>query len=159
MMNPILSQAGPDQLIPSESFRTWDQDGAVKIRKCAEFDIAPMSLVSLIDVTCRKAGAASTAFKYKVNPTDPRWTNVTYEDYHKNIQAVARAFVKLGLEPLRSVAILGFNSPEWFLSEMGAIYAGGMVNCASFLISTFTYIEELSVSVSGIVSYQQPGNK
>ena len=51
---------------------------------------------------------------------------MSYEDYHKDIKTVAKAFVKLGLEPHRSVAILGFNSPEWFLSEMGAIYAGGM---------------------------------
>ena len=56
---------------------------------------------------------------------------MSYEDYHKNIQAVARAFVKLGLEQLKSVAILGFNSPEWFLSEMGAIYAGGMVSAVT----------------------------
>ena len=65
--------------------------------------------------------------QYKASSSDSRWSTISYEDYHKSIQAVARAFVNLGLEQLRAVAILGFNSPEWFLSEMGAIYAGGMV--------------------------------
>lgn len=31
---------------------------------------------------------------------------------------------KLGLERFHSVAILGFNSPEWFISAVGAIFAG-----------------------------------
>ena len=38
---------------------------------------------------------------------------------------VARAFIKLGLEPYNSVTISGFNSPEWCLSALGAILAGG----------------------------------
>ena len=39
---------------------------------------------------------------------------------------VARAFIKLGLEPYNSVTISGFNSPEWCLSALGAILAGGV---------------------------------
>jgi len=31
---------------------------------------------------------------------------------------------KLGLERFHSVAILGFNSPEWFISAVGAVFAG-----------------------------------
>jgi long-subunit acyl-CoA synthetase (AMP-forming) len=32
--------------------------------------------------------------------------------------------LQLGLEPESGVGILGFNSPEWVLSSMGAIFAG-----------------------------------
>ena len=46
--------------------------------------------------------------------------------------SIGAFLASLGLEQLRAVAILGFNSPEWFLSEMGAIYAGGMVRRLSF---------------------------
>ena len=35
------------------------------------------------------------------------------------------AFIKLGLQRFHSVCILGFNSPEWFISQMGGILAGG----------------------------------
>ena len=31
---------------------------------------------------------------------------------------------KLGLEPYNGVGIIGFNSPEWLFSDLGAIYAG-----------------------------------
>ena len=39
---------------------------------------------------------------------------------------MAKAFIALGLEPKRSVAILGFNAPEWFFSDIGAVFAGGI---------------------------------
>ena len=31
---------------------------------------------------------------------------------------------QLGLEPNHAVAILGFNSPEWVISSLGAMFAG-----------------------------------
>nr|XP_060473456.1 long-chain-fatty-acid--CoA ligase ACSBG1 isoform X3 [Panthera onca] len=34
---------------------------------------------------------------------------------------------QLGLEQAHSVAILGFNSPEWFFSAVGTVFAGGIV--------------------------------
>jgi long-chain-fatty-acid--CoA ligase ACSBG len=37
-----------------------------------------------------------------------------------------RAFIKLGLEERRTVAVQGFNSPEWFLSCQAAVHAGGI---------------------------------
>merc|ERR1719228_115194 len=35
--------------------------------------------------------------------------------------------IELGLEPHRSVAVLGNNSPEWFSCAVGAVMAGGLV--------------------------------
>jgi len=32
--------------------------------------------------------------------------------------------LQLGLEPYHGVGILGFNSPEWLISDLGAIMAG-----------------------------------
>lgn len=32
--------------------------------------------------------------------------------------------LELGLERAHSVAILGFNSPEWFFSAVGTVFAG-----------------------------------
>lgn len=39
---------------------------------------------------------------------------------------VAKAFIALGLKPRHGVAILGFNSPEWFFSDLAAVFAGGI---------------------------------
>lgn len=44
--------------------------------------------------------------------------------YHSQVVQTAKAFIKLGLEPHNCVGVLAFNSPKWFYSNLGAIYAG-----------------------------------
>lgn len=119
---------GPDRLLPADSLTTSQQDGAVKLRMGSEAPAneAPKSLVTVINEVCAKAKNL-VAYKYKDEAQNNRLVSVTYEEYFKNIKAAAKAFIKLGLEPNRTVAVYGFNSPQWFISEMGAIYSGGMV--------------------------------
>ena len=54
------------------------------------------------------------------------WVNWSYKQYHADSRTVAKAFIKLGLERHHSVGILGFNAPEWFIAQAGAIFAGGL---------------------------------
>jgi long-subunit acyl-CoA synthetase (AMP-forming) len=42
------------------------------------------------------------------------------------VRRTARGFMALGLRPGQGVAIMGYNRPEWFLSDLGAIAAGGL---------------------------------
>ena len=53
------------------------------------------------------------------------WKTWSYEDYYNDAKVVARGFLSLGLDRHAAVNIWGFNSPEWMLSEIGAIFAGG----------------------------------
>ena len=78
--------------------------------------------------TCEKAGPDLTVFKQKKGG---EWKCCSFPDYLRDIKCVARAFVKLGLKERHSVCISGFNGPEWFLSAMGCIFAGGMVSCVN----------------------------
>ncbi|XP_077136816.1 long-chain-fatty-acid--CoA ligase ACSBG2-like isoform X2 [Ranitomeya variabilis] len=55
-----------------------------------------------------------------------KWKGITYSEYGQQSRAVAKGFLKLGLQRFHAVLILGFNSPEWFMAEMGAILAGGL---------------------------------
>jgi long-subunit acyl-CoA synthetase (AMP-forming) len=57
---------------------------------------------------------------------DGDWQTTTWADYRVAARQVARAFIDLGLEPGKGVAILSFNRPEWFLADVGAILAGGV---------------------------------
>ena len=50
----------------------------------------------------------------------------TWREYHEAARACARSLLALGLEESESVAILGFNSPEWAIADLGAILAGGL---------------------------------
>ena len=45
-------------------------------------------------------------------------------EYEAAVRTCAKAFLKLGLKRYHSVCILGFNSAEWFISDLAAIYAG-----------------------------------
>ena len=52
---------------------------------------------------------------------DRKWT---YEQYFEQLNSSAKGLIELGLEPHKTVAILGNNSPEWFSSAVGAVFAG-----------------------------------
>ena len=47
----------------------------------------------------------------------------------------------MGLEPHNSVCIYGFNSPEWFFADIGAIFAGAKV----------ILVKILKVEISGLI--------
>ncbi|KAM6960473.1 long-chain-fatty-acid--CoA ligase ACSBG1 [Aplochiton taeniatus] len=55
------------------------------------------------------------------------WEKITFSEYYICCRKAAKSFLKLGLERFHGVAILGFNSPEWFFSAIGAIIAGGIM--------------------------------
>ncbi|KAM4807909.1 long-chain-fatty-acid--CoA ligase ACSBG2 [Rhinophrynus dorsalis] len=53
-----------------------------------------------------------------------QWSKMTYKQYYEQCRAAAKGFIKLGLERYHGVGILGFNSAEWFIADIGAILAG-----------------------------------
>ncbi|XP_044051319.1 long-chain-fatty-acid--CoA ligase ACSBG2-like isoform X2 [Siniperca chuatsi] len=57
---------------------------------------------------------------------EDQWVTVTWRQYYEQCRAAAKSFLKLGLERYHGVGILGFNSPEWFISDVGCIFAGGL---------------------------------
>ncbi|MDJ0722204.1 MAG: AMP-binding protein [Desulfobacterales bacterium] len=63
------------------------------------------------------------ALKHK---RDGRWDTLTWKAYEAQVRMVAKAFIALGLEPGKAVSILGNNCPQWFISDIAAIYAGAI---------------------------------
>ena len=63
------------------------------------------------------------AMKHKVGGT---WKATSWKDYYDETRLIARAFIKLGLEPGNGVSIIGFNCPLWFVADNAAIFAGGI---------------------------------
>jgi len=45
----------------------------------------------------------------------------------------AVCLLQLGLERYHGVGIIGFNSPEWFISDLAAIFAGFVTVCWQLL--------------------------
>ena len=50
----------------------------------------------------------------------------SYRQYVQEIELVAKAFIKLGLKRSHAVGIIGFNAPEWHISNIAAVVAGGL---------------------------------
>ena len=53
------------------------------------------------------------------------WKTTTWSEYRDQVRQTAKAFIHLGLEAGTGVSILGYNSPEWFVADIAAIFAGG----------------------------------
>jgi len=116
---------GPDQIIPCNNLITWDPTTPVKIRmeNNGYGNEEPVSIPSLLKRNANQV-PNNPAMKTK-NPESGEETVWTWSDYHNEVRTVAKAFIDLGMAKYTSVCILGFNSPEWIISNVAAIFAGG----------------------------------
>ncbi|XP_078530572.1 long-chain-fatty-acid--CoA ligase ACSBG2-like isoform X3 [Lissotriton helveticus] len=112
------------KLAPADSFWTTECDGAVRLRmdETGAGALPPMTTLQMFRQTVQQY-SDKVAFAVK---RDGQWETTTYLQYYNQCRAAAKSFLRLGLEPFRGVGILGFNSPEWHISNLGAIMAGGL---------------------------------
>uniref|UniRef100_A0A8C6ZUT7 Long-chain-fatty-acid--CoA ligase ACSBG2 n=1 Tax=Nothoprocta perdicaria TaxID=30464 RepID=A0A8C6ZUT7_NOTPE len=82
----------------------------------------PKTVHALLDEAVKKYGNRY-ALAYK---RGGRWMRMSYKRYYEECWTAAKSFLKLGLERFHGVCILGFNSAEWFIADIGAILAGGL---------------------------------
>src|SRR5262245_7289101 len=77
------------------------------------------------DVLDRTAGAHpdQPALRVKRNGT---WQATSWREYRDQVRLAARGFIALGLGRQECITILGFNCPEWFIADLGAIAAGAI---------------------------------
>src|SRR5687768_2360124 len=53
------------------------------------------------------------------------WRSISYRAYADTVRRLGRALIALGFEPKDTVSLLGFNRPEWVMTTMAAMAAGG----------------------------------
>src|SRR6185436_4599108 len=82
----------------------------------------PETIMSVLERTARENGDRP-AMRVK---DGGEWRTTTWKEYREQAWLAARGFLRLGLAPRQGVAIMGFNRPEWFLADVGAIAAGGI---------------------------------
>lgn len=63
------------------------------------------------------------------------WKNYTWEAYAKAVTRFAGALISLGFEAGGCTAIIGNNSPEWLIADIGTMAAGG---CPAGIYQTST---------------------
>lgn len=84
--------------------------------------IEPTTVIEMFRTSVEKF-ADHPALKRK-NSITKDYEVISYNDYRDRVEKIAKAFINLGLERHGTVAILAFNSVEWFVSELAAIHAG-----------------------------------
>ncbi|XP_053405562.1 long-chain-fatty-acid--CoA ligase ACSBG2-like isoform X2 [Mercenaria mercenaria] len=112
-----------DDLLPATSEWTTEMNGTVKIRMgdTGPASSKPTTIPTVLrNTVSRLPNHLALAVK-----RDGEWKKWTYKQYYDQSVQAAKSFIKLGLEPCHGMGILGFNSPEWYLSYIGAIFAGG----------------------------------
>lgn len=62
-----------------------------------------------------------TALFHSIND---HWNKVSWKEYSDRIDAIGRALLNLGLKQGDKVAIIGRNTLDWFISDMGVMTAG-----------------------------------
>ncbi|XP_063869884.1 long-chain-fatty-acid--CoA ligase ACSBG2-like isoform X4 [Scylla paramamosain] len=114
---------GPDQIIPTDNIKTWEPNGATKVKIGDQGPSAhtPVSVPTLL----KKAAEKYPNTNAMCVKRGGEWKATTYKEYYEQVRIMAKAFIRLGLEPYHGVCILGFNSPEWFIGDLAAIFAGG----------------------------------
>jgi long-subunit acyl-CoA synthetase (AMP-forming) len=81
-----------------------------------------LRVMDVLDRTARTHGPRP-AVRVKRNGS---WKTTTWNEYRHQTRQVARALMALGTQPGAGVCIIGYNSPEWFFADIGAIYAGAV---------------------------------
>jgi long-chain-fatty-acid--CoA ligase ACSBG len=60
------------------------------------------------------------------NTGDEKWFTMTWKELHNNVLQCAYSLIKSGVKPFDVVNIIGFNSPQWIIANLGAIFAGAI---------------------------------
>jgi long-chain-fatty-acid--CoA ligase ACSBG len=103
-------------------FRVTDITVPSRIQRIDGDDYVPISVPDLLTKVVDKYGD-HPALAYQDHQTKS-WKFINYKEYKAKVEKFAKVFIKLGLNKYGGVAVLAFNSVEWFVTELAAIHAG-----------------------------------
>ncbi|XP_041856454.1 long-chain-fatty-acid--CoA ligase ACSBG2-like [Melanotaenia boesemani] len=114
----------PTTLAPAEQLWSSRRDQAVRLRMegSGPGSETPITIHQMFLETVERCGDLPAL----VSKKDGQLVTLTWRQYYEQCRAAAKSFIKLGLKRFHGVGILGFNSPEWFISDIGCIFAGGL---------------------------------
>ncbi|MFT7796920.1 long-chain-fatty-acid-CoA ligase ACSBG2-like [Arapaima gigas] len=111
-------------LAPAQHLWSTARDQPVQLRVVSSGpgSETPMTVMQMFQETVANYGHLP-ALVYK---QQGQWEMLTYKEYYQQCRMAAKSFLKLGLERYHGVGILGFNSQEWFIADIGCIMSGGL---------------------------------
>jgi len=146
-MSPLQAakEANKDELSVYSGGPFWSErpEGEAIIRYAAKGpaskDMAPaITVVELVTLAAKKGDAEMALLQEppsmialidgkKAPPPIPRehWRTWTWKQYLTDVRKAARAMLSLGFLQHDACTIFGFNSPEWMIGCLAAMFAGG----------------------------------
>ena len=96
--------------------------------------LAPETIFDVLKKTCAERGdqvaykactqmADKDAGKFFTSSSDQEYT---WNSFYGKSMSFARSLVKQGFTPFSAVNMIGFNSPEWVIADMGCMMAEGL---------------------------------
>jgi long-subunit acyl-CoA synthetase (AMP-forming) len=90
-------------------------------REAIEHAVKGQTVCSLFQQTAAHAGDLA-ALKSK---TGTGWHSLSWRQYAEQVRDFANGLIALGLQPGESVNILGANRPEYYVTDLAILHAGG----------------------------------
>jgi len=123
----VWTQPGPEYLPNYDGSKpvcTWAPDSCKEPILSAKgiAALAPITVMEVMKDAVKKFGPAVAL---REQNAEGKWREITWNDYYKQVNQAAKSLIRLGLQPFQSVNVIGFNSPEWFIADLAAIFAGG----------------------------------
>ncbi|XP_054467417.1 long-chain-fatty-acid--CoA ligase ACSBG2-like [Anoplopoma fimbria] len=121
---PLTTANRPAPLAPADKLWSTSRDKAVRLRMegSGPASETPITIHQLFLETVEAYGDHPALASKKGG----QWETLSWRQYYEQCRAAAKSYLKLGLERYHGVGILGFNSAEWFISNVGCIFAGGL---------------------------------
>ncbi|MCX8529400.1 MAG: AMP-dependent synthetase/ligase [Rhodoluna sp.] len=94
------------------------------------YDIEPLvvsaeteNITDLLEVRVAKTPSLPL---FAIEQSPGQWVNITAEDFHSKVVALAKGLVAAGIQPGQAVAIMSRTRFEWTLIDFAIWYAGGV---------------------------------
>ena len=134
--DPLVAQAGasPDEFVQyAEAHGADGKQFATAADACMNIELAKSGVAAAEGTTltqlftmAKDLGGDKKALWWEEPLEDGghairEWT---WNEYYDDTMAAARSFIELGVEAFGAVSIIGFNTPQWHMSCLGAMAAG-----------------------------------
>ena len=113
----------------SSQYWVTEPDAEIQIRMGTGYASKPAKTVMDVfkETVTKHGGEPALGLKRaaKVGGLVPEnWKIWTYKEYYDDCIAFAKTLLFLKVDKHKIVNIIGFNSPEWFIADVGCMFAG-----------------------------------
>lgn len=110
------------------SEKQWVTEPDQELLRIDKGDMRPaITVLEMLEKTVKKHGGRNAMALKRKEPggaLPEAWKFWTYKEYYNDCIAFAKTLISLEVSMYKIVNIIGFNSPEWSIADVGCMFAG-----------------------------------